>query len=215
MTRKKFKPMLIFLTLFLILILYGCAAAKTSSAPVSSSSAPSVSSSKAESSSSSPAASSSKPASQTTSPSSKTNSPKKSSGAVVTYHHIVLSKPAVSKTVPASKHITLTIDATKGNDGVVANAKQVNIISGDTVYSALNRYCSSNNILLSAHRTGTSMYISAIDGVAEFNFGPQSGWIYCVNGKFPSYGCSSYKLNGGENVKFIYTVDDGKTEEKS
>jgi hypothetical protein len=113
----------------------------------------------------------------------------------------------------SAKYITLTIDATKGNDGIVANNKQVAISTGDTVFSALKRYCDVNKILISAQKTGNGEYVSSIDGVAQFDNGSESGWIFCVGSKFPAVDCNSFKLSGGETVKWIYTTDDGKTEE--
>lgn len=200
-----FLPVLI---LFLIGILIGCSKSpKTASSTVShiSSAAKSskTSSSEIPKVSSAPQFSSSQAVSSKPSQTSKTSS--------------VQKPPAKQQTVPKaspapqfSKYITLTIDASKGGDGVVASGRQVGINAGDSVYTALKRYCDANKIILS----GSSNYVSAIDGVAEFDNGSQSGWIYSVNGTFAQVGCNSYKLNGGENVKWIYTIDDGKTEER-
>lgn len=123
--------------------------------------------------------------------------------------------PSSSTAVTAkpSKYITLTIDATKGHDGIVAKNKQVAVTAGDTVFTVLKRYCSVNKILLYAQKTGGGEYVSSIDGVAQFDNGSESGWLYSVGGKFPSVDCNSYKLNGDETVKWVYTTDDGKTEE--
>lgn len=118
-----------------------------------------------------------------------------------------------SSRLKPSKYITLTIDATKGYDGIVAKNKQVAIITGDTVYSMLKRYCITNKILISAQKTGNGEYVSSIDGVGQFDNGSESGWIYSVGGKFLSVDCNSYKLSSGETVKWVYTTDDGKTEE--
>lgn len=115
-----------------------------------------------------------------------------------------------------SKYIALTIDASKGEkDGVIANGKRVGINAGETVYAVLKRYCDNNKILIASQKTGNGMYVSAIDGVAQFDHGSGSGWIYSVGGKFPSKDCGSCKLSGGEKVKWIYTLDLGKTEGKS
>lgn len=120
------------------------------------------------------------------------------------------SSAAPSK--PAAKYVTLTIDATKGGDGVVASSKRVEICEGDTVYSVLKSYCDKNNIILAASKSGKGVYVSAIDGVAQFDNGPQSGWIYSVDGVFSQQDCNSYKLKGGENIKWVYTTDLGKSE---
>ena len=34
--------------------------------------------------------------------------------------------------------------------------------------------------------------------------------MYKVNGSFPNYGCSSYKLKAGDIVEWVYTCDLGK-----
>ena len=126
-----------------------------------------------------------------------------------------VSQAPVTSSAQYSKHVTLTIDATKGNDGVVASAKQVGINAGDTVYAVLKRYCSNNKILIAAQKTGNGMYVSSIDGIAQFDCGSQSGWIFSVGGAFAQKDCNSYKLSGGENIKWVYTIDLGKSEEKS
>jgi hypothetical protein len=110
-----------------------------------------------------------------------------------------------------AKSVTLTIDARKGRDGLIANGKKVTITAGATVFSVLKSYCGSHRLLLATQKTG-GMYVSAIDGVAQFDFGSGSGWIYSVNGSFPQKDCNSYKLKGGEKVRWVYTTDLGKSE---
>jgi hypothetical protein len=110
------------------------------------------------------------------------------------------------------KSITLTIDARKGDDGVVANGKKVTIKAGSTVYAVLKSYCAGHKLLLAAQKTGNGIYVSSIDGVAQFDFGSGSGWIYSVGGVFPQKDCNSYKLKGGEKVRWVYTTDLGKSE---
>lgn len=80
------------------------------------------------------------------------------------------------------------------------------------MYSVLKSYCSKNNIMLYASKSGNGVYVSAIDGMAETDYGPQSGWLYSVDGVFSQQDCNSYKLKGGENIKWIYTTDNGKSE---
>ena len=33
--------------------------------------------------------------------------------------------------------------------------------------------------------------------------------MYKVNGDFPNYGCSSYKVKNGDTIKWLYTCDMG------
>jgi hypothetical protein len=50
-------------------------------------------------------------------------------------------------------------------------------------------------------------YVSSIDGLAEMGKGPNSGWIFLVNGVDPVISAESYKLSGGENIQWKYTLD--------
>lgn len=57
-------------------------------------------------------------------------------------------------------------------------------------------------------------YISEINGLGEFDNGTLSGWLYTVNGKYPSLGVAEQTLKNGDNVVFHYT-DDYTAEESS
>ena len=55
-----------------------------------------------------------------------------------------------------------------------------------------------------------SAYIEGINNFYEFDVGELSGWMYKVNGEFPSYGSSKYELLENDVVEWIYTCDLGK-----
>ncbi|MDO5304389.1 MAG: S-layer homology domain-containing protein, partial [bacterium] len=55
-------------------------------------------------------------------------------------------------------------------------------------------------------------YISSINGLAEFDNGPNSGWMYMINGKHPTVGLKDYVLQGGETIVWHYTDDYTKEE---
>jgi len=54
-----------------------------------------------------------------------------------------------------------------------------------------------------------SVYIEGIGNIYEFDCGPQSGWMYSVNGVHPGLGCSAYTLADGDVIIFSYTCDLG------
>ena len=54
-----------------------------------------------------------------------------------------------------------------------------------------------------------SVYIEGIGNIYEFDCGPQSGWMYSVNGVYPGLGCSTYTLADGDVIVFSYTCDLG------
>ena len=70
---------------------------------------------------------------------------------------------------------------------------------GSTVYDAL---CATG-----ASVSGSSYYVSAINGLAEKQCGNGSGWTYAVNGSFPGKACGRYTLSGDESISWIYSTE--------
>lgn len=80
-------------------------------------------------------------------------------------------------------------------------SKKVTLPEGSSVYDALK----ATGLGIS----GSSSYVRSIGGLAEFQCGQGSGWLYSVNGVQPGYSCGKYKLKGGESIRWIYTCDMG------
>ena len=78
---------------------------------------------------------------------------------------------------------------------------------GDTVFDALKAVCRDYGIQLEYSWTPAygSYYIEGIHNLYEFDCGNLSGWMYSVNGWFPNYGCSKYRLKDGDYIKWLYT----------
>ena len=77
------------------------------------------------------------------------------------------------------------------------------IEAGDTVLEVLRMAGVKWNLPMVITTTG---YVSEIDGLAEFDKGPLSGWKYKVNGVFPSVGADGYELSPGDRVEWIYVT---------
>lgn len=60
------------------------------------------------------------------------------------------------------------------------------------------------------HPVYAGAYVSSIEGLAEFDGGPNSGWMYRVNGVFPNHSASLHKIYAGDKVEWLYTRDLGK-----
>ncbi len=92
-------------------------------------------------------------------------------------------------------------------DGVILAPTQVDFESGETVFDVLKRVCEAYDIQIEYSWTPMydSYYIEGIHQLYEFDCGPESGWMYKVNEWFPNYGCSEYKLSGGESIVWCYT----------
>lgn len=92
-------------------------------------------------------------------------------------------------------------------DGVMLPETTVSFAEGDTVFDVLQRVCTASELQIEYSWTPLydSYYIESIGHLYEFDAGPESGWMYKVNGSFPNYGCSGYVLTGGEEIVWCYT----------
>ncbi len=95
------------------------------------------------------------------------------------------------------------------SNGIILATSSVEFTDGETVFDVLKRVCSYAGIQLEYSYTPLyeSYYIEGINNLYEFDCGPQSGWMYKVNGWFPNYGCSGYKLKDGDNIVWTYTCN--------
>ena len=94
-------------------------------------------------------------------------------------------------------------------DGVILPLTEYVLRPGDTVFDLLLRTVRHNRIQMEYQGADKnafkSVYIQGINYIYEFSCGPQSGWIFTVNGEFPDKGCSTYKLSDGDRVSWIYS----------
>ncbi|WP_054938933.1 DUF4430 domain-containing protein [Paenibacillus ihuae] len=109
----------------------------------------------------------------------------------------------VSAPVQASATISVIGDSVKGT---ILPGTTVILNDGETAYSLLVRQLGSKVV---SSGTGSDIYIRSIDGLGEGDRGPESGWMYSVNGEFPNYSAASYKLSNRDTVAWRYTVKNG------
>lgn len=95
--------------------------------------------------------------------------------------------------------------------GVMLGTTKVTLDSGDTVFDVLQWVTAQYGIQMefSIAPLYNTAYIEGIGNLYEKDCGPQSGWMYTVNGVFPSYGVSDYVLKDGDVICFLYTCDLG------
>lgn len=96
-------------------------------------------------------------------------------------------------------------------DGVILAEQTVTFYEGESVFNLLLREMKRNKIHFEYQNTPIykSAYIEGIGNLYEMDCGELSGWLYKVNGWFPSYGCSRYQLREGDRVEWVYTCDLG------
>lgn len=107
---------------------------------------------------------------------------------------------------PSTISVYVSIDSSRAQSyglGGFSYGSTVVLPQGATVYDAL---CATG-----ASISGSSYYVSAINGLAEKQCGNGSGWTYAVNGSFPGKACGRYTLSGGENISWIYSTEKNPT----
>jgi len=97
-------------------------------------------------------------------------------------------------------------------DGKILTKQKVEFHEGETAFNVLLRETKKNKIHMEFTKTPIykSSYIEGIGNLYELDCGELSGWMYKVNGAFPSYSSSNYYLKSGDEVEWIYSCDLGK-----
>lgn len=114
--------------------------------------------------------------------------------------------------IPSKSYITLSIDKKTIGKGYTLSPTKVEITEGESVWDVLKREMDKRNIAYEYTFTPkyNSVYVEWIDGDGEFDHGSGSGWMYNVDGWYPNYGASVYKLTDGEVVQWRYTTNLGR-----
>lgn len=108
--------------------------------------------------------------------------------------------------LPAEKHGLLP------DNGIILDEGNAMFYEGESVFNLLLREMKKNKIHFEYTSVPlyNSVYIEGINNIYEIDCGELSGWMYKVNGWFPNYGCSRYRLNEGDRVEVLYSCDLGR-----
>lgn len=101
----------------------------------------------------------------------------------------------------ASSTVTVSVSvSSSAADGRVSGSAHPTFKKGATAYDAL---CATD-LSVSTKSSQYGLYVSAIGGLAEFEYGGKSGWMYSVNGSAPNVSCGKYVLKDGDTVSWYY-----------
>lgn len=158
---------------------------------------------------------------ETSEASSATDTPITSAGISVATTAATTRSPSTTTTAPAT---SAPIEATteepvshaayftiigQGGEQLVARTA-VSTDGCRSVYDALRKFCTEQNIPLEATGSGAFVYVRSLCGLREFDGGPLSGWVYVVNGVYASVGAAGMAICPGDEIVFYYTLDLGK-----
>lgn len=97
------------------------------------------------------------------------------------------------------------------SDGIIYKGNDITFNEGESVFDVMLREMKKNKIHFEYTNSPVykTAYIEGINNIYEFDCGSLSGWTYRVNGVFPNYGCSLYRLKNGDSIEFLYTCNLG------
>ena len=95
-------------------------------------------------------------------------------------------------------------------DGIVLEKFELEYEEGETVFEVIAKAVKENKIHMEYTGTAKIPYIEGVANLYEFDCGPLSGWMYQVNGWFPSFSMGQYQVERGDSIELIYTCDLGE-----
>ncbi|MEK4009216.1 DUF4430 domain-containing protein [Paenibacillus sp. FSL H3-0333] len=134
-----------------------------------------------------------------------------SPGAAATQPPAGASKPANSPAATPKPDNVVTLSITGDEEhGVILAAAQYEIKKGESVLDLLKRITRAQKIQMEYQGSKAFAYVEGIDNLYEGDHGAESGWMYKVNGEFPSKAAGSWIVEPGDTIEWLYTLDLGK-----
>ena len=91
------------------------------------------------------------------------------------------------------------------SDGIIYYSENVEFSDGQSVFDILLNISKNQKIPFEfVKSTYTGVYIEGIANLYEFDGGSNYGWLYSVNGEYPSLSCSSYFPKDKDVITFEY-----------
>ncbi|MCB8817452.1 DUF4430 domain-containing protein [Desulfosporosinus shakirovi] len=107
-------------------------------------------------------------------------------------------------------HLTEQFQEVVPANGIILPPTVLEFKEGEVVFDILKQVVRQEKIHMEYEGSKGTPYIQGINNLYEFDGGPLSGWMYCVNKIYPNYGCGEYKLKQGDVIEWNYTCDLGK-----
>lgn len=116
--------------------------------------------------------------------------------------------PSSGGSTNPTEKVTVSVETHSIGKGYIVHPKEITLRKDDTAFTVMERAVGSGSVQYIG--SGASLYVQAIDGLGEFDEGPESGWLYEVNGKFPEYSAGLYTVKDGDTIRWRYTTNLGK-----
>ena len=97
-----------------------------------------------------------------------------------------------------------------GKDGGVIADVYVKYQENLSVAELSERICRAENIAFVTSGAGALRYVKGINNLFEFDEGPESGWVYSINGELMGVGSGSYIMQPGDYLVWHFTLELGR-----
>lgn len=114
------------------------------------------------------------------------------------------------KTAIESGELSESMLSVLPEDGIVLEKFEMEYEDGATVFEVIAKAVKENKIHMEYTGTAKVPYIEGVANLYEFDCGPLSGWMYQVNGWFPSFSMGQFEVEPGDSIELIYTCDLGE-----
>ncbi|MCQ2402005.1 MAG: DUF4430 domain-containing protein [Lachnospiraceae bacterium] len=100
--------------------------------------------------------------------------------------------------------LSASVTTTEGKKVSFSGSKKFSLADyeGSTAFDLLSELCDEKGWDIE----GSGSYVSAVNGLAEFDAGSQSGWMYSVNGKYPDVPAGDYVVQKGDKIAWKYVT---------
>ncbi|MGI6596196.1 MAG: DUF4430 domain-containing protein [bacterium] len=124
----------------------------------------------------------------------------------------VVPEPSPAEVAKPEQNVaTVTISIVGPEDvGTVLSPQTASIQNDATVLEVLKQVTRAEKIQMEYRGKGTSAYVEGINNLYEMDRGPKSGWMYKLNGEFPSQSAGSCSAADGDVIEWLYTLDLGR-----
>lgn len=120
---------------------------------------------------------------------------------------VIVKSKSGGSTSPVNKHAYIRVVGPVGTGIVFFSKQAIEVEAGETVFSLLEKTGLSLDVDMN---TQYGVYIRGIEGLSEMDEGPDSGWLYRVNGVFPGHSAALHRVYANDYVEWLYTRDLGK-----
>lgn len=138
---------------------------------------------------------------QTASQTPSQTTPKKES---VSSSHQETKTPSPTQSSQTTTPVKKTISIQVLGINTTMMSGNIEVDDSSTAYSVLRQLARQNGKAITTKGFGSTVYVSGIDGLKEFDHGPSSGWMYKVNGTPPNIGAGAYHVKAGDTVIWYY-----------